>query len=75
MKLPPILFRDGKVYTNSAFIYWGLILLESIVVGLLCAYVVVPTVQWLLDIGMLPHIQISDIQLSDVAHLFGIKLK
>ena len=75
MKLPPILYRDGKIYTNSPIIYWGLILLESIVVGLLCAYVIVPFVHWLLEIGMLPHIQISDIQISDVAHLFGIKLK
>lgn len=47
MKKPLVVFKDGRLYTNSSVIYYSCVILFSIALGFFIAYVWIPLVQWI----------------------------
>lgn len=53
MKKPLVTYRNGKIYTDSPIIYYGLVILASATGGFFAVYVGQPLALWLRSIILL----------------------
>lgn len=47
MKKPLVVFKNGRLYTDSPIIYYSCVILSSLALGFFIAYIWIPLVQWI----------------------------